>query len=89
MRPLVAVRASGRRGEGGAAAGGGDEEAESKASSFGSGDASVPTGDGSDGLNEPPVESKSTEPINISNSNYWRDVRANLVLREQVRVACL
>lgn len=55
----------------------------------GSGDASVPTGDSSDGLNEPPVESKSTEPINISNSNYWRDVRANLVRREQVRVARL
>ena len=55
----------------------------------GSGDASVPTGDSSDGLNKPPDESKSTEPINISNSNYWRDVRANLVLREQVRVACL
>ncbi|KAF6984776.1 hypothetical protein CFC21_002732 [Triticum aestivum] len=83
VRPLVAVRASGRRGEGGAAGGGGDEEAESKASSFGSGDASVPTGDSSDGLNKPPDESKSTEPINISNSNYWRDVRANLVRREQ------
>ncbi|VAH07563.1 unnamed protein product [Triticum turgidum subsp. durum] len=89
VRPLVAVRASGRRGEGGAAGGGGDEEAESKASSFGSGDASVPTGDSSDGLNKPPDESKSTEPINISNSNYWRDVRANLVRREQVRVARL
>jgi hypothetical protein len=55
----------------------------------GSGDASVPTGDSSDELNEPPDESNSTEPTNISNSNYWRDVRANLVRREQVRVATI
>uniref|UniRef100_A0ACD5THE9 Uncharacterized protein n=1 Tax=Avena sativa TaxID=4498 RepID=A0ACD5THE9_AVESA len=82
VRPLVAVRASGRRGSD-RASGGDDEESKSKASSSGSGDASVPTGDSSDGSNEPPNESKLTEPINISNSNYWRDVRANLVRREQ------
>ncbi|XP_062231405.1 uncharacterized protein LOC133928903 [Phragmites australis] len=79
--PLVAVRASGgRRAEGDG------EEAESMASYSGSGaaDASTPAGDSSsDGLNQPHDEAKSSEPINISNSNYWRDVRANLVRREQ------
>ncbi|XP_062180789.1 uncharacterized protein LOC133885151 [Phragmites australis] len=79
--PLVAVRASGGRRED--APGGDGEEAENMASS--SGDASTPAGDGSDGLNvnRPHDEAKSSEPINISNSNYWRDVRANLVRREQ------
>ncbi|KAG8085628.1 hypothetical protein GUJ93_ZPchr0010g11081 [Zizania palustris] len=46
-------------------------------------DDAATTGDSSDGLNQLHNESKSNEPINISNSNYWRDVRANLVLREQ------
>ena len=52
----------------------------------GSGDAdeSAPTGDSSDGLNQPHDEAKSSGPIGIANSNYWRDVRANLVRREQV-----
>ncbi|GJM88619.1 hypothetical protein PR202_ga04699 [Eleusine coracana subsp. coracana] len=84
--PLVAVRASsgGRRKDG--PGGGGDgEEAEIKASSSGSGDAdaSGPAGDSSDGLNQPDDEAKPSEPISISNSNYWRDVRASLVRREQ------
>ncbi|GJN14445.1 hypothetical protein PR202_gb01272 [Eleusine coracana subsp. coracana] len=84
--PLVAVRASsgGRRKDG--PGGGGDgEEAEIKASSSGSGDAdaSTPAGDSSDGLNQPDDDAKPSGLISISNSNYWRDVRASLVRREQ------
>jgi hypothetical protein len=48
-------------------------------------DASAPTGDTSDGLNQPQDEAKSSRSISISNSNYWRDVRASLVCRERVR----
>ncbi|KQK06197.1 uncharacterized protein LOC100827575 [Brachypodium distachyon] len=80
LRHLVAMRASGKRAKNGP---GDDEEAKNKASSSGSDDASVPTGDSSDGSNGPHDESKPSEPIDISNSNYWRDVRANLVRREQ------
>lgn len=47
-------------------------------------DVSDSAGDTSAGLNKPHDESKSTNPVNVSSSNYWRDVRANLVRREQV-----
>jgi hypothetical protein len=47
-------------------------------------DASASAGDASAGLNKPHDESKSSDPINVSSSSYWRDVRANLVRREQV-----
>ncbi|EEC79246.1 hypothetical protein OsI_20004 [Oryza sativa Indica Group] len=77
---LVAVGASGRRSKDGPGGGdGGDDEAKSKASSSSGNDDAASTGDSSDGLNQLHNESKS----NISNSNYWRDVRANLVRREQ------
>ncbi|XP_006654417.3 uncharacterized protein LOC102709079 isoform X2 [Oryza brachyantha] len=82
---LVAVGASRRGskdGPGGGAGDGGDDEAKGKASPSGNDDAAS-TGDSSDGLNQMHDESKSSEPVNISNSNYWRDVRANLVRREQ------
>jgi len=78
--PLVAVRASGAGGKDGL---GGGEEAESKASSSGHGDASASAGDASAGLNKLHDESKSSDLINVSSSSYWRDVRANLVRREQ------
>jgi hypothetical protein len=48
-------------------------------------DTSTPAGDSSGDLNQPHDETKSSGPISISNSNYWRDVRASLVRREQVR----
>ncbi|KAF0922673.1 hypothetical protein E2562_001071 [Oryza meyeriana var. granulata] len=70
---LVAVGASGRRSKDGPGDGW-DDEAKNKASS---------SGDSSDGLDQLHNESKSSDPINISNSNYWRDVRANLVRQEQ------
>uniref|UniRef100_A0A0E0DRI7 YqgE/AlgH family protein n=1 Tax=Oryza meridionalis TaxID=40149 RepID=A0A0E0DRI7_9ORYZ len=76
---LVAVGASGRRGKDGPGGDGGDDEAKSKASSSSGNDDAASTGDSSDGLNQLHNKSKS----NISNSNYWRDVRANLVRREQ------
>ncbi|RLN30041.1 hypothetical protein C2845_PM05G37660 [Panicum miliaceum] len=78
--PLVAVRASGGARKDGP---GGGEEAESKASSSGHDDASASAGDASAGLNKPHDESKSSDPINVSSISYWRDVRANLVRREQ------
>ncbi|KAL5231021.1 hypothetical protein ABZP36_029797 [Zizania latifolia] len=78
---LVAVGASGRGSKNGPGDGG-DDEAKDKTSSSGD-DHAASTGDSSDGLNRLHSESKSNEPTNISNSNYWRDVRANLVLREQ------
>ncbi|KAL5203484.1 hypothetical protein ABZP36_014436 [Zizania latifolia] len=85
---LVAVGASGMGSKNGPGDGGDDEaEAKGKASSSGNDDADS-TGDSSDGLNQLYNDSKSNEPINISNSNYWRDVRANLVRREQVRPPC-
>lgn len=34
--------------------------------------------------NKPHDEPNSSGPINVSGSSYWRDVRANLVRREQV-----
>ncbi|KAG8068654.1 hypothetical protein GUJ93_ZPchr0005g15415 [Zizania palustris] len=80
---LVAVGASGMGSKNGPGDGGDDEaEAKGKASSSGNDD-TYSTGDSSDGLNQLYTDSKSNEPINISNSNYWRDVRANLVRREQ------
>ena len=51
-------------------------------------DASTPTGDTSAGLNQPHDETKTNKPINVSSSNYWRDVKANLVRREQVSLGC-
>jgi hypothetical protein len=51
-------------------------------------DASTPTGDTSAGLNQSHDEPKTSKPINVSSSNYWRDVRANLVRREQVSLVC-
>ena len=51
-------------------------------------DASTPTGDTSAGLNQPHDETKTSKPINVSSSNYWRDFRANLVRREQVSLVC-
>ncbi|PWZ09804.1 UPF0301 protein CT0663 [Zea mays] len=82
--PLVAVRASGGTRKDGSVGGeASGEEADSKASSAGHDDASIPTGDTSAGLNQPHDEPKTSKPINVSSSNYWRDVRANLVRREQ------
>ncbi|CAL5095003.1 unnamed protein product [Urochloa decumbens] len=82
--PLVAVRASGAGRKDDPVGGEGNgEEAESKASSSGHDDASDSAGDTSAGLNKPFEESKSSDPINVSSSSYWRDVRANLVRREQ------
>lgn len=80
----MAVRASGGGRKDGPVGGEGNgEEAESKASSSGHDDASAPEGDTSAGLNKPHDEPKSSDPINVSSSSYWRDVRANLVRREQ------
>ncbi|CAL4908280.1 unnamed protein product [Urochloa decumbens] len=82
--PLVAVRASwGGRKDDPVGGEGSGEEAESKTSSSGHDDAADSTGDTSAGLNKLPEESKSSDPINVSSSSYWRDVRANLVRREQ------
>ncbi|KAJ1262968.1 hypothetical protein BS78_09G148500 [Paspalum vaginatum] len=82
--PLVAVRASGGARKDGPGGGeGSGEEAESKASSSGHDDASASEGDASAGLNLPHGDSKSRDPIDVSGSSYWRDVRANLVRREQ------
>ncbi|CAN6337566.1 unnamed protein product [Urochloa humidicola] len=83
--PLVAVRVSwGGRKDDPVGGEGNGEEAESKAaSSSGHNDASDSAGDTSAGLNKPLEESKSSDPINVSSSSYWRDVRANLVRREQ------
>uniref|UniRef100_A0A0D9WGM6 YqgE/AlgH family protein n=1 Tax=Leersia perrieri TaxID=77586 RepID=A0A0D9WGM6_9ORYZ len=78
---LVAVGASGRRSKDGHGPGDGDDGAgddEAKGN-----DDATSAGDSSDGLNQLHNESEPSEPINISNSNYWRDVRANLVRREQ------
>ncbi|KAG2627425.1 hypothetical protein PVAP13_3KG125782 [Panicum virgatum] len=46
-------------------------------------DVSASAGDASAGLNKPHEESKSSNLVNVSSSSYWRDVRANLVRREQ------
>ncbi|CAN6328200.1 unnamed protein product [Urochloa humidicola] len=82
--PLVAVRASGggRKDDPVGREGSGEED-DSKASSSGHDDASDSARDISAGVNKPFEESKSSDPINVSSSSYWRDVRANLVRREQ------
>ena len=51
-------------------------------------DVSASAGDASAGLNKPHEESKSSNLVNVSSSSYWRDVRANLVRREQVSLVC-
>ncbi|KAL5221331.1 hypothetical protein ABZP36_026044 [Zizania latifolia] len=76
--PKLAVRASGRKSKNGRDDG---DQPKNKASSSGKGDASVPSGDDSNGISKNHGEPQSDNTMYIpSNLSYWRDVRASFVI---------
>ncbi|KAL5229323.1 hypothetical protein ABZP36_017588 [Zizania latifolia] len=71
----LAVSASGRKSRNDG------DEPKHRASSSGKGDASVPSGDDSNGLSQNHGEPQSDETMYVpSNLSYWRDVRASFVI---------